>query len=60
MGFVVERFRDRLQLALLVAPDGDNWMHGDVHREVMAIDRGCDGIDEERHVVVDHLDERVR
>ena len=47
------------QLALGVALYRDYRVYGDVYAEIVAVDCGGDRVDEKRHVVVDHLDERV-
>ena len=49
-----------LQLAALVAVSENDRVYRDVHREILAIDRSCNGVDEERHVVIDHFDKCER
>ena len=47
------------ELAFSIALYGNNRMNGDMDRQVMTIDRGGNGIDEEGHVLVNHLDKGV-
>jgi len=57
--FLVVRTRDIDDLALAIALDCDNRMHGNVHRSLVSIDRGHNRVNKKRHVIVDHFDEGV-
>ena len=48
------------QRTLVVALDGDDRMDDEVQRQAMPVDLHRHRVDEERHVVVDDLDDRVR
>ena len=52
--------REPQEVSLVVAAHDDDRVHDELHREAVALELDGDGVDDERHVVGDHLDDRVR
>src|SRR5690606_25977752 len=48
------------QLSLIVAPNGEDGVHDELNVDVLARQLGRHGVDQERHIVVDDLDDGVR
>ena len=53
-------FRDPLDLAAAVSNDANDRVNGDMNGQPLPVDRRKYRVDQERHVVVDHLDEGKR
>ena len=52
--------REPEEVPLVVAAHDDHRVHDELHREAVALELDGDGVDDERHVVGDDLDDRVR